>query len=224
MLFAIDFDGTVATEDTVDALLEKHADPAWELLEAEWRAGKISALECMREQIALVRADHITLVNFFRSIRLDPHFRAFYEHVRHFAQVAVISDGLDFGARIALRQAGLERVPVFANRLEFMAPDRLVLSFPLRQENCGGGNGVCKCAVAQKLSSIGGGPIVLVGDGKSDACLAKMADIVFAKGELIRHCQENDIDHIPFQGFDEVLATVRRRESAWLYGHIGIAH
>lgn len=209
MIFILDFDGTLATEDTVDQLLEHHADPAWQDLEADWLAGRISALECMQNQVRLVSADHITLGKFFRNIRLDPHFDAFRRHVGRFAHLAVVSDGLDFAIHTALRHAGHDGLPVYANQLHFVSPDRLELTFPHRHAECGGGNGVCKCAVARQLAARHGGPIVLVGDGKSDACLAGIADVVFAKGSLIGHCLERGIAHTAVAHFGDVLQAVR---------------
>ena len=209
MIFIIDFDGTLSPEDTVDKLLEHHAPPRWEELEADWLEGRISALECMREQIALVRADRITLGKFFQRIQLDPHFLGFWKHVRQFAAVAVVSDGLDYAIQTALRGAGLSSLPVFANQLNFITPDSLELTFPHRQTDCRGGNGVCKCAIAKQLATQHGGPIVLVGDGKSDACLAGIADTVFAKSSLIKHCEDQGISHIAFEDFSEVLSIVK---------------
>lgn len=208
MLFVIDFDGTLAVDDTVDRLLEHYADPSWASLEADWLAGRITALECMGAQIGLVNADQVTLERFFRGIELDPHFPAFWDHVRPYAQVAVVSDGLDHAIHTALRGAGLD-LPVFANTLHFVGRDRLELSFPLRQTDCAGGNGVCKCAVARDLAKASGGPVVLIGDGKSDACLAARADIVFAKSSLLRHCQEQAIPHTPFEDFSDILRIVQ---------------
>jgi len=209
MIFIIDFDGTLSPEDTVDKLLEHHADPLWHELETDWLAGRISAVECMREQVGLVRADRITLGKFFQDIRLDPHFSGFWQYVREFSMLAVVSDGLDYGIKAALRSAGLSGFPVFANQLDFVAPDQLSLSFPHLNADCRSGNGVCKCAIAKQLAAQHGGPIVLVGDGKSDACLAGIADTVFAKSSLITHCEDQGISHIAFEDFSEVLNVVK---------------
>jgi 2,3-diketo-5-methylthio-1-phosphopentane phosphatase len=209
MIFVIDFDGTLATEDTVDQLLEHYADPLWEELEEDWLAGRISALECMRDQVGLVRADLVTLGKFFQSIQLDPHFLAFWRYAREFAQVAIVSDGLDYAIQTALRVSDLDGLPVFANQLNFIAPDRLELTFPHRQADCRGGNGVCKCAIARQLAATHGGPVILVGDGKSDACLAGIADTVFAKSSLVRHCEDQGIPYIGFADFSEVLDVVK---------------
>lgn len=209
MIFAIDFDGTLALDDTVDKLLEGHADPSWRELERDWLEDRISAQDCMRLQIGLVRADRLALENHFQGIRIDPAFAAFRDHVSRFAHVAIVSDGLDRAIHCALRAAGQDDLPVFANRLSLLPGGGLELSFPHREPECGGGNGVCKCAVVAKLAARHGGPVVLVGDGKSDACLAARADVVFAKDSLARHCEHHGITYIPFDNFTDVLAAVQ---------------
>lgn len=208
MIFIIDFDGTLAVHDTVDAILDRFADKSWELVEQDWLQGKISAVECMTQQIRMVRADNVTLENFFRGIQLDASFLPFYLHVRHFASVAIVSDGLDHAIKIATRNAALPELPIYANRLHF-APDGIDITFPHRQPDCAGGNGVCKCAIANGLAAEAGEPIVLVGDGKSDACLARSADVVFAKGSLTKYCEQEGIRHHRFQTFADVLSMVR---------------
>ena len=208
MLYIIDFDGTLATSDTVDGLLEKFADPAWQVIEEQWLAGEITAVECMQRQIRMVKADAIAITNFFCAISLDPYFLPFYRHVNTRAKVAIVSDGLDYAVHVATRSAHFPAIQVYANHLHF-EPDGLDISYPHLNPLCDAGNGVCKCAVALSLRSVHGGPVVLVGDGKSDACLARTADVVFAKGSLIGHCEREGIAYIPFLDFSDVLAVVQ---------------
>lgn len=214
MIFVIDFDGTLATEDTVDRLLQENADPSWETIEADWLQGQINAQECMQRQIRLLRLSPADMAAFAGTVDLDPFFPAFRKHVESFASLAVVSDGVDFTVRATLQRDGHGDLPVYANRLQFLHQDRLDLGFPHRNAECDGGNGVCKCAVANRLAGVHGGPVVLIGDGKSDACLARSADIVFAKSSLIRFCEEQGIDHIPFENFGDVLRTVRTWDMA----------
>ena len=208
MLFVIDFDGTLAKNDSVGVLLEKFASDIWEEIEQEWLNGRITAVECMQQQIRLVKADHIAIENYFRSIELDDTFLPFYRHVSRFAMVAIVSDGLDHAIHVATKYAGLPEIPAYANRLHFV-PDGIDISFPHRTAQCNAGNGVCKCAVAHDLSVTHSGPVILVGDGKSDACLAHNADVVFAKSSLLNYCRKQGIPHIPFDTFDDVLNTVK---------------
>ncbi|MCX7165590.1 MAG: MtnX-like HAD-IB family phosphatase [Rhodocyclales bacterium] len=209
MLFVIDFDGTLARKDTVDTLLEQFAPAAWKDVEQKWLLGHITAVECMGQQIRMVRASRETLEEFFQSIELDASFLPFYHHVCRHAAVAIVSDGLDHPIQIATHKAGLPNIPVFANRLHYVA-NGIDISFPHLDTHCAAGNGVCKCAVARDLAQPLGGPMVLIGDGKSDTCLAHRADIVFAKKSLRRYCEEQGIEHIPFDSFADVLAVVRK--------------
>ena len=208
MLFIIDFDGTLSVKDTIDDMLEHFADPSWQDIEQSWLNGDINAVECMTQQVRMVKSDNITLESFFRGIQLDATFVPFYKHISQFAKVAIVSDGLDHAVKVAMRSAAMPDIPVYANHLHF-TPSGLDISFPNKVEGCAGGNGTCKCAIAQKLSLESNGLVVLIGDGKSDACLAGRADIVFAKGSLIKHCEKNNIQHHKFQTFADVLAKVK---------------
>ena len=209
MLFIVDFDGTISVKDTIDAMLEKFAPPSWEDIEQEWLDGKITAVECMSRQIDMVEADNISLENFFRSIQLDASFLPFYKHVTKFAKLVIASDGLDHAIKVATKNADWPEIPVYANHLNF-TPKGIKMTFPLIKSDCKGGNGMCKCAVARQLAVDAIGPIILIGDGKSDACISGMADIVFAKGSLIKHCEKNEIKHHKFQTFADVLTIVKK--------------
>lgn len=206
MYFIVDFDGTLSVRDTVDSMLERFADPEWKAVEEEWLDGKITAIQCMQKQLRMVRVDHVSLEKFFRETKLDAGFLPFYTHVSRFAKVAIVSDGLGHVIKIAMRNAALPEIPVFANKLHFVI-DGIDISWPHMNPACSGGNGVCKCAVANALS--GDSRVILIGDGKSDACLAKKADFVFAKGSLITYCESNSIPHHKFETFIDVLAEVR---------------
>lgn len=205
MLFVIDFDGTVAPIDTVDALLERFADPQWETIEREWAAGRIDSRQCMAAQVALVDGDRAELEAFLRSVHVDPGFPAFLHYVRPFAECAVVSDGLDYPIRHALRHCD---IPIYANALRFTSRG-LDLSFPYANASCTVGSGVCKCAVARSLDAGKGRFTVLIGDGRSDQCVARTADYVLAKGSLRTFCDREGIVYTPFETFNDVLAIVQ---------------
>ena len=209
MLFVIDFDGTLSVGDTVDAMLERFADAKWKDLETNWLKGEITAIDCMQQQLDLVEVDQVTLENFFRGIQLDASFIPFYKYISQFAKVAIVSDGLDHAIDVATHNAAIPKMPIYANKLHFK-PNGIALSYPYRNPNCKAGNGVCKCQIAEQLSVDVGGPIVLVGDGKSDYCLAKHADVVFAKSKLMTYCEQEKIPFRRFQTFAEVLDVIKK--------------
>ncbi len=216
MLFVIDFDGTVAPADTVDALLERFADPEWQRIEERWVRGEIDSRQCMAEQIALVEGDDDALEDFLRSVEIDPTFPPFVRHAATFADLVIISDGLDYPIAHALRRAGLS-IPIYANRLAFRRGG-LGIAFPHSDSSCAVGSGVCKCAVARRVDAGRGLPTVLIGDGRSDLCFARSADFVFAKGTLRRLCEAENINHAPFATFGEVLAVIRRWQAQTIEG------
>jgi 2-hydroxy-3-keto-5-methylthiopentenyl-1-phosphate phosphatase len=207
MLFIIDFDGTVAPTDTVDALLETFADPDWLRIEKEWVDGRINSRQCMAAQLALIAAEELTLRTFLENVMIDPAFAEFVRHVSPFADLAVVSDGLDYPIVRSLRKAGFS-IPVYANQTEFR-PGGIGISFPYSSASCTVNSGVCKCGVAKTIDARRGLTTVLIGDGRSDQCVAHQADFVFAKGSLATYCRDGGIPYTPFQTFADVLAAIK---------------
>jgi 2,3-diketo-5-methylthio-1-phosphopentane phosphatase len=208
MLFIIDFDGTVAPTDTVDALLERFADPEWRRIEEQWVSGNINSQQCMAGQIALVSGERTELLEFLQKVAIDPSFVDFVHYVRPFADLAIVSDGLDYPIRYALRQFPFP-IPIYANGLRFRRGG-LDIWFPHSDSGCAVGSGLCKCAVARSVNAGRGLSTILIGDGRSDLCLARCADHVFAKGALRSYCEAEGIIHTPFETFDDVLTVIRR--------------
>ena len=207
MLFVIDFDGTVAPTDTVDALLERFADPDWRAVEAQWVRGEINSQQCMAAQLGMVRTDQAVIEKFLQQAEIDPSFAEFVEYVRPFAELAVVSDGLDYTILHALR-AIEPPLAIYANALEFRSRC-LGIGFPHADAECKVNSGVCKCAVARSIDAGRGLATILIGDGQSDTCIARTADHVFAKGSLRRFCLTENIVHTPFETFADVLSVIR---------------
>jgi 2-hydroxy-3-keto-5-methylthiopentenyl-1-phosphate phosphatase len=207
MLFIIDFDGTVAPTDTVDALLERFADPEWQRVEERWVAGHIDSRQCMAAQMALVSGSRDALEAFLHAVPIDPFFEDFVRYVRPFADFAIVSDGIDYPIHHALRHLDVP-ITIYANRLHFRRGG-LDISFPHADAMCTVGSGVCKCAVARSINAGRGLSTILIGDGRSDMCLARSADYVFARGTLRRFCEAENIIHTPFETFGDVLTTIR---------------
>jgi 2-hydroxy-3-keto-5-methylthiopentenyl-1-phosphate phosphatase len=100
-------------------------------------------------------------------------------------------------------------VPYFANHLQWLGDDRWRLKFPHAKSGCATLAGNCKCSFAE------GRPRelnILIGDGRSDFCLAGRADLVLAKDSLLKHCRTAGLPHIGFENFDEATALL----AGWL--------
>ena len=51
--------------------------------------------------------------------------------------------------------------------------------------------------------------IVYIGDGYSDRCPIRYADIVFAKRQLIKYCQEQNVTYVEFRHFGDVVSKMK---------------
>jgi 2,3-diketo-5-methylthio-1-phosphopentane phosphatase len=207
----LDFDGTISTVDTTDLLLERFAAPAWRDIEEDWKTGRIGSRECMVRQIDLVRATPSEMDAFIATVEIDPGFRGFVDRFRGQGHtLKVLSDGLDRTIRTVLDRSDVD-VPYFANHLQWLGGDRWRLAFPHAKSTCASLAGNCKCSFAEGQPRVLN---ILVGDGRSDFCLAERTDLVLAKGSLLRHCRETDLPHYGFDTFDEATALLAR----WLDG------
>lgn len=219
----VDFDGTIATGDVTDLLLDRFASPDWHAVEVDWLAGRIGSRECLARQVALIRATPEDIDGAVAGIEIDLGFATFVRVCRERRITAsIVSDGFDRVISAVLRHHGLT-VPFAANRLEPIGQGKWRLDFPHAREDCRALAGHCKCASARL---VGRRPKVVVGDGRSDFCLAGEADLVFAKSKLLDLCQAGGMPHVPFSDFFEVterlVAWVEQRSLAGASGsHYG---
>ncbi len=196
-----DFDGTITMQDTTDVVLRELAAPDWVSLEEAWVAGRISAAECMRRQVALIQGDDAALEAVLERIELRPGFQSFVRWCEaHGLPLVMVSDGVDHLIAHVLRRFGLDHLPVVANRLVGTAGARR-LENPWGASACAGGSGVCKCLIARAQER---GSMVYVGDGRSDFCVAEEADLLFARSTLAARCLERGLEFVPYETFDEV--------------------
>jgi len=206
-----DFDGTISVEDTTDTLLERFGKPGWEVLETEWREGRIGSRDCMAGQVGLLDMDRTELDAHLGERGIDPAFPEFVRHAQaQGMHVEILSDGLDYAIRTILARNAIDHLPITANRLEPVAARGWRLDFPNASATCSAASGTCKCARAARfqhsLSATRRKYVLMIGDGASDFCVAGAADFVFAKGKLIDYCRDNKIAHAPITGFADALA------------------
>jgi len=209
MRIICDFDGTITPQDTTDRVLEALADPAWRELEAQWVAAEITASDCMRSQVALIRGGQEELDAVLDGSALDPGFRDFVVWAeRRDLPVAVVSDGVDYFITRILARHGLGHLPVVANRLAGQA-GAWRLEQPWTRTGCAAGSGVCKCDVTGPWT--GDRPTTIyVGDGRSDFCVSGRVDLLFAKGALADYAGARGQAFAPFETFHDVTRALAR--------------
>ena len=217
----LDFDGTISRRDAVDAILETYADPKWLTFEAEWRAGRMGSRDCLRAQMALVRATRKQIDALLDEIGVDEDLVALLEMcATQNIPAHIVSDGFDYCIRRILSGASkrvaalLRGGRVCAGHLESRG-HLWRTEFPFFHQTCGHGCATCKPAVMRLLNKTDA-PAIFVGDGLSDRYAAESADLVFAKHGLASYCTENSIEHTPYQNLGDVAAHLDR----WLAGRV----
>ncbi|MHA3050908.1 MtnX-like HAD-IB family phosphatase [Acinetobacter sp. ANC 4640] len=197
-----DFDGTISLNDTTDKLLETFAKPGWVEIEQEWEQGKIGSKVCMQRQIELLDMSKNELYQCLDDIEIDTSFLDFvHMTIAHKIPLTIVSDGMDVVIKYILKKYNLAHLPIVANRLVQVSDRDWKLEFPNTNQRCISQSGTCKCKVAERHFQE---QIILIGDGRSDFCLAETADYVFAKKSLIHHCVEKNIEHAAFKSFIEI--------------------
>jgi 2-hydroxy-3-keto-5-methylthiopentenyl-1-phosphate phosphatase len=209
-----DFDGTIATSDVTDVLLEVFAAPGWYDIEAQWLTGLIGSADCMARQVALLRCSRVAIDRLLDAVDIDPGFAGFVAFCRERdIELTIVSDGLDYAVARILARAGLGDLSIIANRLMFVAHDRYAMLSPHASPACRSGAGTCKCRAAGGADPEKPGDsrtTILIGDGRSDYCAAGAVDFVFAKSGLLGHCRANGISHLPYSNFFEIARLLSR--------------
>ena len=182
----IDFDNTITCGDVLDGIIEKFAiDDRWRALEEDWAAGRIGARACLEGQMAVLR-------DLLRRERVE---------------LTVVSDNFDLFVGHILQQRGLGDVAYRANHLE-IAADRLLPSFPFANPDCP------DCAHCKKIHFLpphhDARQVIFIGDGRSDICPSRHADIVFAKTGLLSYLQGAKIPCLAYDDLTGVVEALKK--------------
>jgi 2,3-diketo-5-methylthio-1-phosphopentane phosphatase len=217
-LVLCDFDGTISVIDTglamIGILPPEDAAVAWED-EHAWRRGEIDSMECLRRQWRLLHMGREQIHAFVDGLQLDEGFFRLLALVRERAAgIAVLSDGLDFYVDRLFASHGVqtcgddacvkssECLLRFANAAT-LTVDGVHIAFPHR--NCCGQCGNCKMEHLFRLRR-GHSRVIYIGDGHSDMCAARYADVTFAKAALAEDFAAAGRSFVPFNGFADVVA------------------
>ena len=203
-----DFDGTVASNDVGNLLFRTFAGDRAVAIVKQYLDGFMNARDCLSQECAALGSfNRKDLESFVDGFRVDPAFVPFVGFCEaNEIPVVILSDGLDFYVSRLLNKAGLGRIPFFANHAVFSRGDdgkeSLAPEFPYRDEHCD------QCGNCKRnhvgIMSADEDIVAYVGDGISDRCPVRYADIVFAKKDLIKYCQQQNISYFEYENFSDV--------------------
>ena len=206
-----DFDGTITLQDVGDAMFERFGGPQCKECINEYREGAISAVECFRRECALCNRVNVSDLNAFLDLQeIDSSFVGFTKYCRtQDFECTILSDGMDYYIQRILRNCGMGigEVPFYANVLNLVPLSGTDLvsfdpGFPYTDEICQR----CACCKRNRLLALSGDDdvVVYVGEGYSDRCPVKFADVVFAKDDLLGYCRAENIGCYEYRTFADI--------------------
>ena len=207
MLLLLDFDGTLTDHDTLDLLVAEHAPAVWLEAERALTDGTMTLNEVIAFEFEHVHATLDEALAVLRErVALRPGLEELIEfcHER-FIDPVVVSSGFHEVIEPMLAWGGV-RLPVVAHSAAFSREGTSVTF--LERAVCDVCGEQCKRMELDRLAD--GRQIAYVGDGWSDRCAAKAADLVFARGSLAEHLADEGIAFEPFDDLLDVRDGLRR--------------
>ncbi len=210
-LILCDFDGTIAARDVGYDLFQRFSSKDWEAVDREFRKGGIGSREAYCRIATFLSGDEQAFLDFVKHhASIDPFFVSFYQFCRKEGiDVKIVSDGLDFYIKALLESHGLSDIPFYANQTQFLSGNKVGISFPFANEECGR-CGTCKKRLV-RMHRETYDFIFFAGNGLSDRCGAKEADLVFAKEDLYPYCVEEELPCHTYESFDDIRKDLQKR-------------
>ncbi len=205
-LVQCDFDGTVTEEDTSFFLLDAFAQGDWRRLLRDYKEHRISVGEFNTKAFAMVKDDKPTLLEALKGkvkVRAGLHELVNYCLGEGF-RLVIVSNGLDFYIKAVLKDLGLESIEVHAAQASFHPEGMKVQYVGPDGERLEDG---FKEAYTQSFLKLGY-RVIYIGNGDSDVAPAKYAHYVFATGDLLAYCKDNNLKYKPFETFIDVVREV----------------
>jgi len=206
----IDFDNTITSRDVLDDMIERFSiNDRWIDLERKWKRGDIGSRECLQGQVKGIRITKRNLDKYLAGVKLDPYFKRLIKFLNaEKIKTIVLSDNFDYILKRILSLNAIKGLKLYSNKLRFRQ-DRLIPGFPFTDKKC---RKCAHCKLKNLLANSDTGSIIVyIGDGHSDVCPAKYADIVFAKEDLLSYYRGKKSGCLAFKSLKEVYDYFRRR-------------
>ena len=209
--FVSDFDGTITDDDffayATNAFFDDKALEPWR----RFKAGEQTHFSALKEMFAKIRVPQEELDAFMRKIPVDKGFIEAAQICKEKGiPLYICSAGCDYYIDFLIGDI-LQKynVTLVTNHGEYTPKQGLMIykpeqNSPYYDEN----TGISKAAIVQKLHREGY-EVIYAGDGLPDYEAAWNADVVFARRDLLKKCQENGVKAHPFKDFGVINAYLK---------------
>lgn len=203
----VDFDGTITDQDVGEAIFRKFGDETiTQAVVDNLLIGKITARKCWDLLFSSIdKVDKIDFDSFIDEMKIDPTFVNFCSYCsENKIEIFVLSDGFDYYIHRILNRNSINNLKIFANHLIINEENKLIPSYPYFDIDF---ETSANCKRNHILNNTADDDYtVYIGDGNSDKYSTEYCDLIFAKGDLLKHCEKSRISYFPFNSFDDVIA------------------
>jgi len=204
----VDFDHTITMDDVGNRIYTYFSRGENEPLVKKWLKREISTHECLIKEAGLCRGTYDEFIAYVDKFEIDHGFKNLIALCRgEQVPMYILSDGLDFYINRILSRYDIYDVPVYCNVAQFSG-NRMQVLLPYWTAKCAS-CGNCKGERIRKLKRQDD-IVIYVGDGLSDLCGTKEADIIFAKDDLASFLQSESRNFIEYN--DLYMVTDRLKE------------
>jgi len=201
-----DFDGTLCRKDVGYHMFKTFSQGKTDDLVPLWKSGELSTRDCLRREAEMVDIDEERLRGFLDQFRLNEGVKELLDLCRsHDVDFTILSDGFGFYIEHVLANHGLNDLDIITNR-GYFEDGELKIDFPHDNVSCQR-CGSCKGErIREYLEKVGEETkVVFIGDGYSDVCALAESDLIFAKKDLEQYCRQNNINHVAYDDFNDVI-------------------
>lgn len=213
MKFAVfsDFDGTISKRDIGYSIFHHFSGGKNDALLPDWKSGKMTSREVLLAEAEMVTATPEEIFEYIDRFEIDDYFTGFKAVCREYRfPLTVLSDGLDIYIKRLFDKYNLSDLKFYANHAE-LVNNSIEIQFNHTNQQCQS-CGICKGEVIRdfRISQDDELQIIFIGDGYSDVCATKEADILFAKKDLKKYCDANKISYNSYNNFNDILIILKQ--------------
>ncbi len=203
-----DFDGTIAKNDVWLNSLGKFASDKkkFKMIYEEMLAGKSRSKETGFRQLELIENFSTDKFNqYLDEEEIDEHFKDFAGFCKaNGFELNILSGGWDYYIRHILNRENIDVNFYSTKMLWDSANNNLSSEFEYSDEYCKTCETCKRNILISRTNDLDNEVSVFIGDGTSDFCVSRYADIVFAKGRLASFCWKNNITYFEYSNFSDI--------------------
>jgi 2-hydroxy-3-keto-5-methylthiopentenyl-1-phosphate phosphatase len=199
-----DFDGTITIGGVMDLIYTKFAEPScWELVQ-KWIRGEITTPQEIQGCFSSMKATREEMESILDTVQIDPSFPEFVQFCQKQKYLlAILSDGLKWYINYILNRFRIDGLQIYANEINFL-PDGYQITTPYF-DPITPKRGVSKPRIIEKFKS-DGYKVIFIGDGLSDIEAVHVADVIYARDELLNYCVQKNVPATGFSDMRELIS------------------